>query len=374
MSEPLEILAETLEFARQRSIAELAIDLSPQVIDDVLTVVNFAETQKAVLAVTLTSLAYKIYKPDQDIRFHQSSMPNGYAGRTFDTNYVTPFLSRHFTRLAMKESGWLTRSLEQPHPYTLKYPGHIQNRKLKQAFLRILDRVQKQAGLAERLLPLVWGLLLQTTAAAETLTPKMQLPVAPSIVEIVNAVQAHIYHPYRTRGASRLPVLAIFAVYQLLLQEVERYKGKSLQELAAHTAADFRAKTMGDIQVLNDDGTVFEAIEIKHAKPITAEMITRAFEKIKAAPLDRYYVLTTNDPNIEHKAQVMERIEELRQIHPCQFVANGVLPSLKYYLRLISHPENFVEGYSRILQNEFAHGRIKSEHLKIWNELQLQFV
>ena len=36
---------------------------------------------------------------------------------------------------AMAESGWLTRSLEQAHPYTLDYPGKITPKIVKEAFL-----------------------------------------------------------------------------------------------------------------------------------------------------------------------------------------------------------------------------------------------
>lgn len=35
---------------------------------------------------------------------------------------------------AMKESGWLTRSLEQNNPYELDFPGKIQNKNVKAAF------------------------------------------------------------------------------------------------------------------------------------------------------------------------------------------------------------------------------------------------
>lgn len=87
-------------------------------------VIQNSENSKAVLAVTLTSLIYKALHPDQDIRNHQASIPNGYAGRIFDMNHITPFLrSKSFP--CMAESGWLTRSLEQKHPYTLDYPGAI---------------------------------------------------------------------------------------------------------------------------------------------------------------------------------------------------------------------------------------------------------
>ena len=42
----------------------------------------------------------------------------------------------------MKESGWLTRSIEQLHPFTNDFPGRINKANLKMAFLTILDEVE----------------------------------------------------------------------------------------------------------------------------------------------------------------------------------------------------------------------------------------
>lgn len=56
------------------------------------TILEKSESAKAVITVVLTSVVYKILNPEQDIRNHQSSIENGYSGRTFDTKYITPFL------------------------------------------------------------------------------------------------------------------------------------------------------------------------------------------------------------------------------------------------------------------------------------------
>lgn len=83
-----------------------------------------AESQKAVIAVLITSLVKKIETPNQDVRYHKKELINGYSGRSFDTAHVTPFIAEKFQRFAMKGgSGWLTRSLEQAHPFTLNFPG-----------------------------------------------------------------------------------------------------------------------------------------------------------------------------------------------------------------------------------------------------------
>ncbi len=65
-------------------------------------------------------------------------MQNGYSGRSFDTKYVTPFL-RKYEFPSMSESGWLTRSLEQPYPYILDYKGKISPKEVAEAFLLILN-------------------------------------------------------------------------------------------------------------------------------------------------------------------------------------------------------------------------------------------
>src|SRR5690606_5614819 len=101
-----------------------------------------SESAKAVLTVVITSLTYKIQNPEQDIRNHQTSIENGYSGRTFDTKYITPFLKK-VKFPAMTESGWLTRSLEQKVPYDFNFSGAIRPDYLKTAFLNTVDFIQK---------------------------------------------------------------------------------------------------------------------------------------------------------------------------------------------------------------------------------------
>ncbi len=111
-------------------------------------IVEKEETFKGVYTVLTTSLVYKSNNPNQDIRFHQANMNNGYSGRSFDTRFITPFLKQKQFLGAMKESGWLTRSLEQNLPYILDYPGKISNIDVKKAFLEILDDIEKNPNLS----------------------------------------------------------------------------------------------------------------------------------------------------------------------------------------------------------------------------------
>lgn len=50
----------------------------------------------------------------------------------------------------MKESGWLTRSLEQNIPYELDFLGKIQNKNVKAAFLNILNDVEVNGADSEK--------------------------------------------------------------------------------------------------------------------------------------------------------------------------------------------------------------------------------
>lgn len=88
--------------------------------------------RKGIYTVLLTLLYYKYLHPEQDIRFFQKHFDNGFSARTFDTKNVTPILKK-LGLPAMAESGWLTRSLEQPYPYDYNYKGSIP-KQLKKPF------------------------------------------------------------------------------------------------------------------------------------------------------------------------------------------------------------------------------------------------
>lgn len=109
-------------------------NLPEDVIQNTDILVSHEETFKGVFTAYLTSLTYKYLHQDQDIRYHKIDLPNGYSGRSFDTKYVTPFLKKNHFAGAMKESGWLTRSIEQNAPFDFNFPGKIQSETVKVAF------------------------------------------------------------------------------------------------------------------------------------------------------------------------------------------------------------------------------------------------
>ena len=370
---PIEIMDAAYKQAKSKPLEALLSDLTDEQVQDLRIIVENAETQKAVLGVTLTSIVYKIYDPKQDIRLHQDGMQGGYSGRTFDTKYVTPFLKSRFPHFAMAESAWLTRSLEQPHPFDLNFPGKIRNKVLKLAFLKTLDRVQANGNLAPQILVALMGLMFEAKAKDEKLFDRSQVTSSITIAKIVDAINQHIFYKYERGvvGTARLPVLVIYSVYNLLLSDVKRYSGKILAPLETHTSPDFRSKSLGDIEINNADGSCFEAVEIKHKKPISADMIGVVYRKIKRTAIDRYYILTTNEPNFNDHGSVIREIEKYKKLHSCQIIGNGVIPSLKYYLRLMSSPQDLVNEYTKWLEFEYQRASgVKTEHLRAWQEIR----
>lgn len=369
----IEIMESAYLSAKGKSKQAVLSGLPNDCVLELKIIVEYAETQKAVLGVTLTSIVHKIYKPSQDIRKHQENMEGGYSGRTFDTKYITPFLKSKFPHFAMAESAWLTRSLEQPHPYNIDFPGKIRNTGLKSAFLNILNRVQADSKLAQKILVALMGLMLEASAKDDALFANVQAVSGVTIAKSIDAVSQHIRYDYGKGvvGTARIPVLAMYSVYNLLMPDVKRYSGKILAPLESHTSPDSRSKSLGDIDVNNADNSCFESIEIKHNKPITADMVVVAYRKIKNTEIDRYYILTTSEPNFNNYESVMEEIEKYKKVHPCQIIVNGVIPSLKYYMRLISNPQGFVDEYTKWLEFEFhcASG-IKREHLRVWQKIR----
>ena len=90
-------------------------------------------------------------------------------------------------------------------------------------------------------------------------------------------------------------MLSIYAIYELMSNEIARYNDKTLKALESHTAADQQSGALGDIEIANDDNTIFEALEIKHNIVIDEQIIESAYRKFRNHQLDRYYILSTHN-------------------------------------------------------------------------------
>lgn len=326
------------------------------------TIVAYSENNKGVLAVLTTSVAYKHFHPEQDIRRHQSSIEGGYSGRTFDSKHITPFLKQcRFP--AMAESGWLTRSLEQKMPYDRNFKGAIKPDKLKNAFLTLLEMLEEKTVEPSAMLDyLLQALIIKRDKGVVDLA----MPCNLSIAELMVVLDRHFHAHYKAMGASRLPVLALYAIYQSLISDgIKRYEDKQLLPLESHTSADARSGRLGDIDLNDKDGNPFEAVEVKFDIPVSFNIVVNAVEKIHPTTVSRYYILSTK-PMVEGDVEKIEQeVKQLKNTHGCQLVINGVMPTLKYYLRLLDNPNSFIRNYTQLLTTD---GNIKFEQKQKWNE------
>lgn len=337
------------------------LELDPELTQHLESIVDLTDRQKAVLAVVTTLLLKKVSSPDQDIRLHQASMPGGFSGRSLDTKVVTPFLKRHDFPAMLSGSGWLTRSLEQSVPYTLDYPGGVKPNSLKSAFLNVVDMVQSDGTVAEPALLYLLRTLIERRDRDRTL--KLARPINLTDSQIVGALSEHFSSGIQ--GTARLPVLAIHAIMSILVEERGKYEGCLIASLESHTSADSRSGHIGDVHIVDEHGRFIEVFEVKHDIAISERLITDCFSKYRHAPVRRFYILTTHKSGYE-PGSYGELIERLTTVHGCQLIVNGVEPTIKYFLRIVSDTRQFVDEYVSHLESDPA----VSYELKMkWNSI-----
>ena len=268
----------------------------------------------------------------------------------------------------MKESGWLTRSLEQNIPYELDFPGKIQNKNVKAAFLNILNDVEVNGADSEKYVTAIMAYSIKCKKDKTViLVNPIEKETSLTINEIMKSLHEHFYFQYKSRGASILPVVALYSVYQCITDELKRFNGKTLDKLASHNSCDKSSGETGDIVVRNDnDNSIYEVVEVKFEIQVNAIMIEDAYKKISEKPVQRYYLLSTVAPSEDDRVAIDEMICKIREEHGCQIIVNGVFPTLKYYLRLLDNTDIFVEKY---VKNLSENTEINFEHKIAWNKV-----
>lgn len=317
----------------------------------------------------LTCLAANAVDTTCDPRYHRrpsGGMPAPGPGRTYfsgrgiSENVVYPWLAKHGFRGAM--SGWQTRVFERPQPYLTDYPEHISH--VRDAFLSILDAVANGRASALEVIAEFFRFELKNResqlANAEWLA-KRRAKSTVTIAEITDALAEHFTMP----KSARLPVLAIQALYDAMMPHVARYDGMELVELSEHSAADEHTGAVGDVEVIDCDGDVFEAVEVKHEVVVSDVIIKRAYDKVRESNANRYYILSTS-PRSDITSFGQSLISDLSASHGCQMVVNGVLPTIKYYLRLLDEPATFLDAYTELLVSD---RRVTREQVEAWKSI-----
>ncbi len=95
-------------------------------------------------------------------------------------------------------------------------------------------------------------------------------------------------------------------------------------------------------------------------------MIRIAREKIIRFNPRRYYLFSSADINTSEMDKINEEIKKIKQEHGCQVIVNGILPTRKYYLRLLSSLEDFINNYSQLIEDD---SELQAVHKVKWNEI-----
>lgn len=344
---------------------QYANKLNEKVLKNIEVIAQKSFSQKGVFTVFVTLCIYKIVHPEQDIRRHQTQIEGGFSGRSIDTKYITPVLKK-LGLPSMAESGWLTRSLEQPYAYTLNYEGKISNKKVKVSFLELVHSVEIDKINPKYVLLELFKLIVEIQKSNKIVIIPLSNPEKLTINKTIELLEKQFNFDYKTSYGSKLPVLAFYAIYKILLHEISRYNQCTLKELGSHTACDRSSKSAGDIEVFKEE-KLFEAIEIKLDKSIDANILRIAKEKIIRYNPQRYYILSNQ--GVVDIDEVSTIIEEVKQEHGCQIIVNGVLATLKYYMRLIDNLEEFYRYYSDFIISDTE---LKTIHKKVWKELIME--
>lgn len=311
----------------------------------------------------VTGMAIKCAFPELDVRYHQTQIqdPVHFAHRVVSENIVAPWLRDNDFDYA--KSGWQTRTLERPKPYFLSYDENISQ--IKVPFLEAYNAIEEDgANPDDALAYLLFGQVkLRHSKKIDLIEPRID-----DIGTIVGFFENHFFASYQARGASRLPVLAVHSLYRLVMPQIKRFEGLGLANLELHSAADSQTGSTGDIELKAIDGSVFEALEIKHNISISEDLIVDVSKKLISNKVDRYYVLTTHSECGQNDT-IKAKCREIMERTGCQVIANGVLPTMKYYLRLVNNPEGIFPYYTALLKSETA---ISFEHRVKWNDIVLK--
>jgi len=366
---PQEILETALDKSKKIKLTRIDDGIKKDI--DVL-ILNINKN-KSIVSAIVTSLVKKVVDPNQDIRLHRTDFSDGYSARTLDTNYTAPFFKKYFPRYANKESAFLTLATREKIAWTLKDGGNlkIRNNELKNAFLSLLNNIQVRNK--DPFISLQY-LLYQLRKLSEQDYKVFDLTIQ-NIGKIgvlnINQIIQMLGEHFSLKYSSRLPVIAIYTIYQELFKSINRYKDKILIPLNVHTSSD--KHSFGDIEIYTNDKKPFEIIEIKHNIQIDRFLIFDILNKAQEYSINRYYLLTTHPINFVSSVEekfISETILKIKKEYNLEIIANGIINSLKYYLRFIDDYQSFLNNYVKNLIDDSKNStEVSIYHIEQWNNI-----
>jgi DNA (cytosine-5)-methyltransferase 1 len=370
---PTEILETLLHKAISITKSKKELEFSDEIKSNVDVLVNKIDKNKSLLSALVTSLLKKIIEPKQDIRLHRTDFKGGYSARSLDTSITAPFFKKHFPKYANKESSFLTLATREKIKWTISAGKNlkIRDKEVKKSFLELFDNVENKKIKPEECLIYIFSKLVLLSQQQKMVFDETIESANFSEIININTVLQMLERHFETKLGSRLPVIAIYSIYQQLFKEVKRYEGKTLGLLNVHTSSDKHG--FGDIEIWNADKTPFEMVEIKHNIPIDRNLIFDLVKKSQNTSIRRYYILTTSRENFVSKDEeeyINKFILKIKKDSGLDVIANGIFPSLKYYLRFIDDFKKFIQTYTQnLITDSKISTEIKEFHIVEWKNI-----
>ena len=372
-----EILEKAYKKAEQIVKKKQFDKFSETIREDVDLLVDKIEQNKSIVSALVTSLVKKIIDPIQDVRLHRTDFENGYSARSLDTKFTSPFFKNHFPKYANKESSFLTLATRERIKWTKKDGTvlKIRNKELKNSFLNIFDQIEVHKANAEEYLNYLFAKMIELSSKDEIILNKVDKEFQKIGTLNINIILEMLQKHFAIKLSSRLPVIAIYSIYQILIPILKRYENKKLVSLQVHTSSDKHG--FGDIEIYTKTNKPFEIVEIKHNIPLDKYLIFDIVKKTENTEIDRYYILTTFKSGFENEVtekSVNEFIMQIKQSKGIDIIANGIITTLKYYLRFIDDYKQFVKAYTdNLIKDSKNSTEVKSFHIEKWTEILKEY-
>jgi DNA (cytosine-5)-methyltransferase 1 len=373
---------EALEKSYQQAVEKIEnqslVEIDEEIKVSVDIFIQKIETDKSLIQVIITTLLKKIIKPEQDIRLHMAKFPNGYSARVLDTKVTTPFFKINFPRYANKETAFLTKATRAEIIWNfeegIKLP--LRSKSLIKPFLQLIDKIENQVIDIEKCLVYIFAQLYVLSQSHDIVFAET-LEIANSVNIInINIVMKMIETHFEEPLSSRLPVIAMFTIYKELFKTTPRFKNKILLLLNVHTSADKHG--YGDIETRDYNNNPFEILEIKHNIPIDRNMILDIVKKSANTTIERYYILTTYQDcfiNKDEENYINNLILKIKKESGLEIIANGIVNTLKYYLRFIEDYHEFIHTYTEELVKDARNStEVKDSHIQAWQIILQQYL
>ena len=312
-------------------------------------VVQLSKVKHAARGIALTLAAYKVTEPTQDIRLHKSDHLGGFSARTIDNTGTIPFLQANSLYYNV-ETHWLSQTFSFAGPYMPDLNLKTVPKNAGPLMVKVVNAIQNsdnQIIFARAVLLIIFIALIDERNRGKV---RLEKPQNLSIDQTISLLNAHFLTKYN-KNSPRLPQVAIYAIYQCIMPTMDRYNGHTLMNLERMKAANRKSGSVGDIDV-NKADQPFEAVEIKFQIGISQQHVAEALQKIKTESVQRYFILSTIGVLEEDSTEISKLINDFRRSNGCEIIVNGVLETIKYYMRLIDSPSSFINRYTDLVESD----------------------